>query len=231
MNTGLVRQSSTFFSELNPRAYFEPDRITSFSGGKGETGRRMEYLLVIYPYGELFERLVEEQQKFLNDYGLAMKGRNRPHITVAAFQAGEQMEDTLIRWIHRICHRNKSFDITLNNYSGIPPHTIYLRVQDPQPFRQLMQQLRAIDDFIRSSGCPPVNLISHPYLSIAGGLTEHLYNKAMADYSQRTFHESFQVEELVLLKREHSFDACRTVNVFRLPVNDLVGGEGHDDTL
>jgi hypothetical protein len=80
-----------------------------------------------------------------------------------------------------------------------------------------MQQLRAIDDFIRSSGCPPVNLISRPYLSIAGGLTEQVYNKAMADYSQKTFHESFQVEELVLLKREHSFDACRTVNLFRLP--------------
>jgi 2'-5' RNA ligase len=134
------------------------------------------------------------------------------------------MEDTLIRWIHRICRRNQRFEITLNNYSGFPPHTIYLRVQDPQPFRRLMQELRAIDEFIRSSGCPPVNLISRPYLSIAGGLTEQTYNKAMADYSQKTFHESFQVEELVLLKREHSFDPCKTVNVFRLPVNDELGG-------
>ncbi|HVV03744.1 MAG TPA: 2'-5' RNA ligase family protein [Puia sp.] len=200
--------------------------METISGGKSEAGRRMEYLLVIYPYGELFEKLVEEQQQFLSDYGLIMKGRNRPHITVAAFQAGEQMEDTLIRWIHRICRRNERFEITLNNYSGFPPHTIYLRVQDPQPFRQLMQQLRAIDDFIRSSGCPPVNLISRPYLSIAGGLTEQIYNKAMADYSQKTFHESFQVEELVLLKREHSFDVCRTVNVFGLPVNDLMTGLG-----
>lgn len=213
MDTGLVKLSS-----------FAP--METISGGKSEAGRRMEYLLVIYPYGELFEKLVEEQQQFLSDYGLIMKGRNRPHITVAAFQAGEQMEDTLIRWIHRICRRNERFEITLNNYSGFPPHTIYLRVQDPQPFRQLMQQLRAIDDFIRSSGCPPVNLISRPYLSIAGGLTEQIYNKAMADYSQKTFHESFQVEELVLLKREHSFDVCRTVNVFGLPVNDLMTGLG-----
>ena len=218
MDTGLVKQSS----------FFEPDRMISISGGKSEAGRRMEYLLVIYPYGELFEKLVEEQQQFLSDYGLIMTGRNRPHITVAAFQAGEQMEDTLIRWIHRICRRNECFEITLNNYSGFPPHTIYLRVQDPQPFRQLMHQLRAIDDFIRSSGCPPVNLISRPYLSIAGGLTEQVYNRAMADYSQRTFHESFRVEELVLLKREHSFDACRTVNVFRLPINDLMTGLGQN---
>lgn len=126
------------------------------------------------------------------------------------------MEDTLIRWVQRICNSYKCFELTLNNYSGFPPHTIYLRVQDPHPFRQLMQQLRSIDEFIRSSGCPPANLITRPFLSIAGGLTEQVYNQAMPDYSRRTFHDSFRVDELVLLKRTHSFDACKTVNIFRL---------------
>ena len=216
MSTGLAKSTSFF-------------PFPVMGSGEGKRGdRRAEYLLVIYPYGDLNEKLLEEQQQFAIDYGLQMTttmsggpaglapGRNKPHITVAAFQAGEMMEDTLIRWIQRICNRHRSFDITLNNYSGIPPHTIYLRVQDPQPFRELMRQLRAIDDFIRSSGCPPVNLVNRPYLSIAGGLTEQLYNRAMPDYSRRTFHGSFQVEELVLLKREHSFDPCKTVNIFRL---------------
>jgi hypothetical protein len=207
--------------------------------------RHAEYLLVIYPGGELEEKLLAEQKQFSNDYAVAV--RNKPHITVAAFQAGEVMEETLIRWIQRICSHYQSFDLTLNNYSGFPPHipmpakparpsgqssangpegadlsqqripgTIYLRVQDPQPFKLLMQQLRSIDEFIRSSGCPPVNLISRPFLSIAGGLTEQVYNKAMPDYSQRTFHDSFHVRELVLLKRTHAFDPCKTVNIFRL---------------
>jgi 2'-5' RNA ligase len=204
MSTGLVNQ--TFFS---------PSPV--MGAGQREKGyRRAEYLLVIYPYGDLHDRLLDEQQQFSSDYGLQMTVRNKPHITVAAFQASEVMEETLIRWIQRICNRHRSFDITLNNYSGFPPHTIYLRVQDPKPFRDLMQQLRAIDDFIRSSGCPPVNLFNRPYLSIAGGLTEQLYNKAMPDYSRKTFHESFEVAEMVLLKREHTFDPCKTVNVFRL---------------
>ena len=201
MNTGLVSQSS----------FIKPQQAA-----RGERTRRFEYLLVVYPYGDLQDKLLEEQQQFHSDYGLPLNVRNRPHITVAAFQAGEQMEDTLIRWIQRICNRHTSFDITLNNYSGFPPHTVYLRVQDPLPFRQLMQQLRAIDDFIRSSGCPPVNLISRPYLSIAGGLTEQVYNKAMPDYSRKTFHESFRVDELILLRRDHAFDGCKTVNKFPL---------------
>jgi len=178
--------------------------------------RRAEYLLVIYPNGDLQEKLRDEQQQFSTDYGLQMTVRNKPHITVAAFQAGEIMEDTLIRWVQRICNSYNCFELTLNNYSGFPPHTIYLRVQDPHPFRQLMQQLRSIDEFIRSSGCPPANLITRPFLSIAGGLTEQVYNKAMPDYSRKTFHDSFRVDELVLLKRTHSFDACKTVNIFRL---------------
>jgi 2'-5' RNA ligase len=208
METGLVKQS-TF---TTPRLADSPGMGTHSERG----ARRAEYLLVIYPSGELQEKLLDEQQQFSADYGLQMTVRNKPHITVAAFQAGEIMEDTLIRWVQRICNNYKCFELTLNNYSGFPPHTIYLRVQDPHPFRQLMQQLRSIDEFIRSSGCPPANLITRPFLSIAGGLTEQLYNKAMPEYSRKTFHDSFRVDELVLLKRTHSFDACKTVNIFRL---------------
>jgi hypothetical protein len=211
MEMGLVKQSTIGSSQPG-----FPLGAVAATPRLGGGPKRAEYLLVIYPYGELEDKLLEAQQQFSADYGLQMTVRNRPHITAAAFQAGEGMEETLIRWIERICNRYRSFDLTLNNFSGFPPHTIYLRVQDPAPFRELMQQLRAIDDFIRSCGCPPVNLIGRPYLSIAGGLTEQIYNKAMPDYSRKDFHESFHVDKLVLLKREHAFDACKTVNIFRL---------------
>jgi 2'-5' RNA ligase len=203
---------------------------TTEGRSRGRPGRSgyLEYLLVAYPHGDLQDRLMEEQQQFSSDYGLDHRldqgqrsandffGRNRPHITLATFQAGEEAEDTLIRWIQRICQQHRSFQLVLNNYSGIPPNTIYLRVQDPEPLRELMRQMGAIDEFIRSSGWPPVHLNGRPYLSIAGGLTEKVYNKAMPDYSRKTFHGIFQVDELVLLRRKHSFDPCKTVNVFGL---------------
>jgi hypothetical protein len=213
METGLVQKTET---------------ITEVRGrGRPEASGYAEYLLVVYPYGDLQDRLLEEQQQFSADYGLGHRpdqrqriadyiGRNRPHITLAAFRAGEVVEDTLIRWIQRICQQRRSFEIALNNYSGIPPHTICLRVQDPEPLRELIRQLGAIDEFIQSSGWPPVQLTGRPYLSIAGGLTEQVYQKAMPDYSRKTFHGIFRVAELVLLKRRHSFDPCKTVNVFGL---------------
>jgi hypothetical protein len=103
----------------------------------------VEYLLVVYPHGDLQDRLMEEQQQFSSDYGLGHRldqgqriVRNRPHVTLAVFQAGE--------------------------------------------------------------------------------VTEQVYSKAMPDYSRRTFHGIFRVRELVLLRRRHSFDPCKTVNVFGL---------------
>ena len=92
--------------------------------------------------------------------------RNKPHITLASFRPGEEAEDTLIRWIHRICQQHRSFRLALNNYSGIPPHTILPAAVAGIPGRLLagtgpeldcaVQQLDAIDEFIRSSGWPPV---------------------------------------------------------------------------
>ena len=191
--------------------------------GRVAPSGQADYLLVIYPCGDLRDRLLEEQQQFSVYYGLdridrglQTMARNKPHITLAAFRAGEEVEETLIRWIQRICNQQKNFEVALNNYSGIPPHTFYLRVMDAQPFRELMTQLRAIDDFVRPSGWPAVSLNNRPYLSIAGGLTERVYNKAMPDYSRKTFHGIFRVDELVLLKRGHSFAPCKTVNIFRL---------------
>lgn len=262
------RGSSSALSGVNAPigsiASIAPPGVNAFSGVNApfgvnapasldRSGRYAEYLLVIYPGAELEEKLLDEQKQFSDDYAVTV--RNKPHITVAGFQADEAMEETLIRWIQRICTHYHRFDLTLNNYSGFPPHTnkpaelarpsghtaavgaergnfsgervpgtIYLRIQDPQPFRHLMEQLRSIDEFIRSSGCPPVNLISRPILSIAGGLTEQVYNKAMPEYSRRTFHDTFHVRELVLLKRAHAFDPCKTVNIFRLPAGQGTAG-------
>jgi hypothetical protein len=142
-------------------------------------------------------------------------GKTKPHIVIADFLAWEPMEEILGRWIQRICCRHQSFPVTLNNYSGFPLHTIYIRIEDPRPFRQLAKELKSIDEFIRSSACPPVKLVDRPWLSVAGRLAEQVYSRAMADYSQKIFHESFLASELVLLKRKHPLDTCKVVNIFR----------------
>jgi 2'-5' RNA ligase len=175
-----------------------------------------EYLLVAHPDAEVNEKVLAEKKSFTSTYLQKITSKTKPHITIASFLAREAMEDTILRYTQRICSQQPSFNVELNNFSGFPPHTIFLRVQNPQPFKELVKELKVVSNYVKSCSCPPVTLISNPHLSIARRLPETMYLKAMMDYSQRTFHETFMVSELVLLRRNHQYDACKPIHVFRL---------------
>ena len=176
-----------------------------------------EYMLVAHPDQIVNEQIKEEKKYFFDEYKEEIAVKTKPHITIANFLAKEEMEETLIRWIQKVCNNQSSFVTVLNNFSGFHPHTIYLRVQNPQPFKQLAKDLKVIENFIESNGCPPVKLIFSPHITIARSLPEHVYMKAIQDYAARLFHASFCVSEIILIKRRHQFDKCKPVNIFQLP--------------
>ena len=174
-----------------------------------------EYILLINPDKEIYERLTEEKQKFCSDYDVAVDNRTLPHIIIANFFAKEDMEETIIRWMRRIVGEQHSFNVMLNNYSGLPSHTVYARVQDNGPFKRLARSLQVIDEYVRNNGCPPAKLISNPNIPIAGRLDPKIYEKAILDYSRKTFHGVFAVDELTLTRRQNQFGNFRQVSVFK----------------
>jgi 2'-5' RNA ligase len=175
-----------------------------------------EYLLLAHPDAATYTRIVAEIQFFSSQFGQAMAAKLKPHITVADFIATEQMEETLIRWMHRVISARQGFHVTLDRYGAFRPHTIYLNVRDQQPFLELARELRVVDQFIQGYGCPPMKLISNAHLTIARRLGLMAYQQAVQHYAQQDFFASFPIQELVLVKRRDQFDACRQVNVFRL---------------
>jgi 2'-5' RNA ligase len=159
-----------------------------------------------------------EKQRFFMNYGQESVVQSFPYITVAGFYAGEGMEETLIRWIQRICSQHNSFEITLNNYSGFPQHSIYLRIQDPQPLQQLAAQLKMLDSHVQALSTNTFERI--PHVALASELPEPVYQQTMPVYSRKTFRARFTTTELVLLGRDHPYAASKTITVFRfLPAN------------
>jgi len=71
-------------------------------------------------------------------------------LTLAHFWAREDMEETLIRWMHRIISAQKSFRVTLQS----PAEESVVRISDRQPLQQLARELKIVDDYVRSYGCP-----------------------------------------------------------------------------
>ncbi|MEP6951233.1 MAG: 2'-5' RNA ligase family protein [Ginsengibacter sp.] len=177
---------------------------------------QFEYLLVAHPDTEVHEKIMAEKQAFYTEYKEEVAIKTQPYITVANFLASEAMEDTIIRWMQRVLIKQQSFNVTLNNYSGFPPHTIYLRVQNAEPFKKLAKELKVVNTYVNSCSYPPMKLISSPHVSIARRLPEEIYFKALTQYAHKSFHESFVVNELILLRRKHQYDTCKKINVFAL---------------
>ncbi|HTE26685.1 2'-5' RNA ligase family protein [Flavitalea sp.] len=177
-----------------------------------------EYLLVAYPDKSVLDKIAAEKALFNETYKLRPKASLKPHILVTNFFASEGMESTLIRWLQRICSLEQGFRLTLNNYSGYPTHTIFLRVQDAGPVQHFVAQLNTMKDFIQAG---PGGFFRRPHVPVASKLSTGVYEQALSDYSRKIFHESFVVEELVLLKRKDSYETLRTVQVFGLlPLNN-----------
>ncbi|TDH23279.1 hypothetical protein EXU57_17550 [Segetibacter sp. 3557_3] len=175
-----------------------------------------DYLLVATASKELAERITRGNEDLYTRYGHTAQLTLKPHIAIARFAAKEEMEDTLIRYIQRVCCTQEKFTVTLNNYSGFPPDRIFLRIQDPYPLHQLGKALGVINEYISSCSCPDLQLIQNVHITTARNLPGNTFLKAMLDYSQRTFHEEFEVQELVLLRKTNGIPPIKTVNIFYL---------------
>ena len=175
-----------------------------------------EYLLVVCPDKTVKEQLIVEKQLFYTQFAEPVSIQVNPFIEVAGFLAKEEMEETIIRWMHRIISAQKKFRVTLDRFNGIEPHTIFLRVQNQQPFQQLTKELLVVDEYVKSYGCPEMCFIKRPHITIAEQLSEAIYRKAESIYATRNFQASFEVNELILLRKQPSFEGCKQVNVFGL---------------
>lgn len=191
------------------------ERIAIKSPNFNELGL-YEYLLVANPNSEVNSKVLAEKNQFAEYYKHRTVSKTQSHITIASFLAREVMEETIIRYTQRVCSQQASFNVELNNYSGFPPHTIYLRIQNPQPFKHLTKELKVISNYINSCSCPPVQFKTNPHLTIAQRIPQSIFDRVLMEYSQKSFYENFMVNELVLLRRSSQYDATKKVQVFHL---------------
>ncbi|MDE3252075.1 MAG: 2'-5' RNA ligase family protein [Bacteroidota bacterium] len=174
------------------------------------------YSLVVQTPEKVTQWVKEERNRFAETYATVPVQDKKPGIRVVGFTAMEEMEATLFRWIHRIISVQKKFRVNLEKYNGFPSHTIYLQVRDHRPFQELAREMQILDPYIKSYGCPSVQAEIRPHLVIAEALSEPVYRSAEKEYAQKRFDTSFDVNELVLLRRQHAFDQGKQVSVFGL---------------
>ena len=125
-----------------------------------------------------------------------------PPIELAVFKAKELMEETLLRWMHRIISNQQQFTTQLAQRIETPTGKLQLFITDRTPFQQLVQQLKVVSQYISSSDCPEMQFTIRPQLT--GAEQACLFSGTVA------------IKELILLKKQHDFDRYQQVNVFAL---------------
>lgn len=177
-----------------------------------------EYLLIVSPGKEVYEKVMDEKQAFYENYKEIVAIKTKPHITVSNFVATEGLENILLKWIQRATAEQESFNVCLNNYSGFPGNAVFLRVQDPIPFRELIKRLQPISRQLKNFGCPAFQFSQTPHMSIARGLSKDVYDKAISEYARKEFAAFFNVSELVLLRKQYGnkYEKYKQVAVLNL---------------
>lgn len=141
---------------------------------------------------------------------------SRSVLTVARFQAREEMEGTLLRWINRILSNQSGFRFAFNNYGSMPGKPLYWRVQNAEPFRRLTDSFRVLEGWLQGNGCHGLELFSHPRLHLLDELDSSIEREVLMAFSASTFYEVVELRELELLVTEQWANEYRLVSRFSL---------------
>jgi 2'-5' RNA ligase len=160
-----------------------------------------EYRLVIPAEEPVSRQLKQLRKEWETAYGARSVSDKPPSITVACFEAREEMEDILIRWIQKICDHQTSFLVTLNNFSAIPPQVVYVRVQEEAPFQKIAAQLRTLEAFMKKDNGRKAKIFEKPFIKL-GSFPKGTSQKDWFHYSHQLFHAAFEARKLVLFRQE-----------------------------
>ncbi|MDD2793121.1 MAG: hypothetical protein PHD73_08075 [Sediminibacterium sp.] len=125
-------------------------------------------------------------------------------IELASFEAKEGMEETMIRWMHRIISTQPQFQLELVQWTDLHTGQAQMSIPDKTAFQQLARQLKVVSQYINSCDCAEMHFNIRP---VTGLLKAHPDSDFQGIYTIRAFH---------LLKKNHDFDTSRSVSVFAL---------------
>lgn len=186
-----------------------PDRALRISQPSEPAWQEWMYRLVICPEGKAAEmiRQLTEQTGHRTQTGLMSS------ITLASFRGREAMEDTLIRWVQRVCRMHSRFEISLNAPRPHPAGGWRMPVTDNKHLQQLAQKLSIVDEYVRSCRMGPVHWE-----------TNHTCRQEMSDGIIGTKRcltiqtgepfTSFLAHSLVLTRQSYDGSPAEIVNLF-----------------
>src|SRR2546423_3377458 len=188
--------------------------------------RLCEFLLVLNPHEELWDRVVKTKREFYEAYKAPMALGGKPHLTLVKFNQYEMMEERIVNRLKTIAMGYHAFKVELKDFGSFPSHTIYINVISKLPIQNLVKQIKEAQRLMKINKDNKPHFIEEPHLTIARKLVPWQYEKAWLEYSNRHFTGRFIADSMLLLKRREGEKAYQIVQRFEfmnLPVTTRQG--------
>ena len=164
--------------------------------------RVYEYLLVLSPHEELWNRILKEKEAFAEKYKSDNARWSKPHITLANFLQYELMEERLLNRLKMVAMGFHPIKVELKDYGSFPSHTIYINVLSKLPVQSLVKTIRTeAQRLMKLNDENKPHFILEPHIPLARKLQPWQYEKGWLEYSHKHFTGRFIADGMLLLKR------------------------------
>jgi 2'-5' RNA ligase len=164
--------------------------------------RIYEYLLVLSPPRELWDKITEVKTMFADAYECETARQGKPQLLLSNFVQYEMMQERLLNRLRIVAMAATPFKIELRDFGSFPTHTIYINVVTKVPFQKLVKNIKH-----ESNRLMTLNKDNKPYfpdephITIARKLLPWQYEKAWLEYCNKHFTGRFIADNMVLLRK------------------------------
>ena len=150
--------------------------------------RIYEYLLVLSPHKELWDKIMDVKMKFADKYESEYARLGKPHVTLVNFVQYELMEERLVNRLKTIAMGYYPIKVELKDSGSFPSHTIYIGVRSKLPVQNLVKEIRSqAQRLMKLNDDTKPHFIIEPYIAVARKLQPWQYEKGWLEYSNKHF--------------------------------------------
>ena len=181
-----------------------------------------EYLLVLSPPEDLWEKIMKIKEGFADKYKNDIAKYTKPHITLINWVSLELMEERMIQRLQTIAMGTTPFKVELKDYGSFPSHTIFINVTSKVPIQSLVKEMKQAQKLMTLDKDNKPHFIETPYISICRKLKPWQYEEGWLEFSNRQFTGRFIADSMLLLKRtageKVKFQIAKRLEFQNLPV-------------
>ena len=187
--------------------------------------RVCEYLLVLQPHDELWNKVMHIKKEFAEKYEAPSAAFGKPQITVAKFSQLKMMEDRICNRLKFIAMAMPAFKVELKDFGSIPSHSIYINVDTKVAIQLLIKHLKTAQQLLKTKEQKP-QFIEDSHVNIARQLLPWQFEKGWLEYSHRHFTGRFIANNMLLLRRSEGMKSYQPVQRFEFLNMPVVTKQG-----